>query len=136
MTRASRRPSGEVAAETPAFAFSGERSPTSDQAERIHLRAGPPMGSFDRHHRVMQQKTPRGGLMRWLSPTEDSSWLQLRAHVVIWSLLAVLWISWEFWGDGTAMHRLLGILLTVLSIIQALSAVGLMRRKREHEPRG
>lgn len=73
--------------------------------------------------------------MRWLSPTEDSSWLQLRAHAVIWTLLAALWISWEFWGDRTTMHRLLGVLLTVLSIVQVLNAVGLMRRKRERGPR-
>jgi hypothetical protein len=83
----------------------------------------------------MQQKTPRGGLMRWLSPTEESSWAQLRFHVILWSLLALLWISWEFWGDQTTLHRLLGILLTILSIAQALNAVGLMRRKRGGPPR-
>jgi hypothetical protein len=83
----------------------------------------------------MQQKTSRGGLMRWLSPTVESSWAQLRLHVAVWSLLALLWISWEFWGDQTTLHRLLGILLAVLSIVQALNAVGLMRRKREHGPR-
>ncbi len=82
----------------------------------------------------MQQKNPPRGLMRWLSPTADSSWLQLRLHAVVWSLLALLWISWEFWSDGTAMHEVLGALLTVVSIIQALNAVGLMRRKREHGP--
>ncbi len=74
--------------------------------------------------------------MGWISPTEYSSWIQLRAHVVIWSLLALLWISWEFWGDRTTIHVVLGILLTVVSIIQALNAVGLMRRKRERESRG
>lgn len=71
--------------------------------------------------------------MGWLSPTEESSWTQLRVYAVIWTLLALLWISWQFWGDGTTLRRLLFIVLTLVSITQALNAVGLMRKKRDRE---
>lgn len=82
----------------------------------------------------MQQRTPRGNVMRWLSPTLESSWTQLRVHLVVWSLLALLWISWQFWGGGSTTRRLLMVLLAVLSVAQVLSTATLMRRKRERRP--
>ena len=84
----------------------------------------------------MRQNNSPGGLMRWLTPTQDSSWIQLRVHAIAWTLFTALWISWQFWGDGSALRRLLFILLTVVSITQALNTVGLMRKKRERESGG
>ncbi len=83
----------------------------------------------------MQQKIPRGNLLRWLSPTEESTWTQLRIHLTIWILLTMLWISWQFWVGGSVTRRLLIVLLTLVSITQALSTAALMRKKRERESR-
>lgn len=81
----------------------------------------------------MQQRIPRGSVMRWLSPTLESSWTQLRVHLVVWSALTALWISWQFWGDGSTTRRLLMVLLAVLSIAQVLSTATLIRKKRERQ---
>ncbi len=82
----------------------------------------------------MQRQPPRGALVRLLSPTRESSWTHLRVHLTVWTLLTLLWISWQFWGDGPAMRRLLMILLAVVSLTQALSTAAVMRKKRESEP--
>ncbi|PWI45919.1 hypothetical protein [Streptomyces sp. ICBB 8177] len=81
----------------------------------------------------MRQETPKSSAMRRLTPTEDSSWTLLRTHLVIWILFGLLWISWQFWGDGSTSRRLLGVVLTLVAIAQTLSTVGLMRRKRQKE---
>jgi hypothetical protein len=74
--------------------------------------------------------------MRWLSPGEDSSATQLRWTAGLWAVLTLLWISWQFWGDGSASRRGLVALLTVISVIQALGAVALLRKKRGMTTRG
>ncbi|MCQ4080689.1 hypothetical protein NGB36_08755 [Streptomyces sp. RB6PN25] len=83
----------------------------------------------------MEEKKPRSAAVRWLSPGEDSSATQLRWTVGLWSALTALWISWQFWGDGSAPRRGLIALLTVISLIQALGALGLLRKKRGATPR-
>lgn len=82
-----------------------------------------------------QEKKPRSAAVRWLSPGEDSSVTQLRWTVGVWTALTLLWISWQFWGDGSASRRGLVALLTVISVIQALGAVALLRKKRGVAPR-
>ena len=81
-----------------------------------------------------EKRKPRSAAVRWLSPGEDSSVTQLRWTVGLWTALTALWISWQFWGDGSASRRGLVALLTVISIIQALGAVALLRKKRGAAP--
>lgn len=83
----------------------------------------------------MDEKKPRSTTMRWLSPGEDSSVTQLRWTVGLWIVLTAWWISWQFWGDGTAPRRGLFALLAIISLIQALGAVALLRKKRGAAPR-
>lgn len=72
--------------------------------------------------------------MSFISPSEHSSFAVLRTHVCLWLALCALWISWQFWGDGATLRRLLMAALTLLSLVRALNAYGLMRRKRGRTP--
>ncbi|MDI5965086.1 hypothetical protein [Streptantibioticus silvisoli] len=83
----------------------------------------------------MRSDSPNGRITNLVSPNEHSSWLLLRTHVVGWLVLCALWISWQFWGDGSTLRRLLMAALALVSLVQALNAYGLMRRKRDHASR-
>lgn len=72
--------------------------------------------------------------MGLFSPNEHSPYAVLRTHVCVWLALCALWISWQFWGDGATLLRLLVAALTLLSLVQALNAYGLIRRKRDRTP--
>lgn len=82
----------------------------------------------------MRGNAPNGRIMGLLSPNEHSSYAVLRTHVCVWLALCVLWISWQFWGDGATLRRLLMAALALLSLVQALNAFGLIRRKRGRTP--
>ncbi|MBV9023779.1 MAG: hypothetical protein JO362_08275 [Streptomycetaceae bacterium] len=83
----------------------------------------------------MEEKKPRRASKRWLSPGEDSSVTQLRWTAGLWTALMAFWISWQFWGDGSASRRGLIALLTVISLIRVLDAVALLQKKRGAAPR-
>lgn len=75
-------------------------------------------------------KPPRGPLSRFLSPGPDSSTTQLRAYAIVWGLLLPLWISAQFWGNPDGLRRLLYALLAVISVMQAATAMTLLRKRR------
>jgi hypothetical protein len=83
----------------------------------------------------MEEKKPRSTAMRWLSPSEDSSVTQLCWTAGLWTALMVFWISWQFWGEGSASRRGLIALLTVISLIRTLDAIALLQKKRGTAPR-
>lgn len=75
-------------------------------------------------------KPQRGTLIRFLSPGPDSSTAQLRAYATVWALLLPLWISAQFWSHPNALRRVLYVLLAVISVIQSLNAIALLRKRR------
>jgi hypothetical protein len=81
----------------------------------------------------MQRKISWQSVVRVATPTPESSWALLKATFAFWALFGLLWISWQFWGDGAALRRVLAVLLTLVALIRALDAVALMRKKRQRE---
>ncbi len=79
----------------------------------------------------MPENTPRNRFLRWASPTENSPWALLRGTLAFWTLFALLWISWQFWGDGSALRRVMAVTLTLVSIVQSLNTLALMHKKRQ-----
>lgn len=75
-------------------------------------------------------KPPRRTLSRFLSPGPDSTTAQLRTYATVWALLLPVWVSAEWWSHPDSLHRALYILLSIISITQCLSAVGLLRKRR------
>jgi hypothetical protein len=76
-------------------------------------------------------KPPRGALTRFLSPGPDSSTAQLRAYATVWALLLPVWVSAQWWSHPDGLYRALYIMLSVISITQSLSAVALLRKRRQ-----
>jgi hypothetical protein len=72
----------------------------------------------------------RGSLRRFLSPGPDSSTLQLKAYAWTWAILLVVWVSAQFWSDPDTLRRVLYVMLSLVSITQALSALALLSKRR------
>lgn len=72
----------------------------------------------------------RSALSRFLSPGADSSTPQLRAYATVWGLLLPLWVSAQWWTHPDTLRRVLYVLLSVISLTQALSALALLRKRR------
>ncbi|MET9219726.1 hypothetical protein ACIOC1_23190 [Streptomyces sp. NPDC088197] len=73
----------------------------------------------------------RSALRRFLSPGPDSSTTQLRAYAWTWAILLVVWISAQFWAHPDGLRRALYILLSLVSITQALSALALLSKRSD-----
>lgn len=82
----------------------------------------------------MRGDAPNNRITGLISPDSNSPRAVLLAHVAGWSLLCALWISWQFWGGGDGLRRLLMAALALLSLVQALKAYGLLRRRRDRTP--